>query len=555
MTRRRRGPVDARLWTRSAAGRRYLVASTALSLVTTVCVVVIAIAVGTILAGVVTDPLRRTPGAWTVELSILGVAVVGRVLATLLRARIAHRAATRVVQDLTAEALDAAARIPERRLADRRAEWTTVLTRGLDGLRPYLIDYVPSLLLAATVTPAALAVVAWFDPLSAVVVAVTLPTIPVFMILIGRLTEGRSRRTLDATAALAGRQLDLLAGVPTLRALGRERGPEARVAELGDRHRRTTMRALRTAFLSSMVLELLASLGVALVAVTIGLRLVRGEMELAPGIVALILAPEIYFPLRAVGAAFHASEDGAEAADRVFALLDEDADRRRTGSVDPPVAHPLRWHDVTVDGRDGPAPDGLSAECRPGEVTVLTGPNGSGKSTALAVALGLTDPDRGHVTVGDVNLADLDLERWWASVAWLPQRPAITAGTIRDNVWCDDDELVASAASTTGLDAVVASAPNGWGTRLGDGGDGLSLGERQRLALTRTLASSAPVLLLDEPTAHLDSDSAAAVLAALVRLADEGRAVVIVGHTPDVLAAGDRIVTVSAPAARAVSSR
>ena len=555
MTRRRRGPVDPRLWTRSAAGRRYLVASTTLSLVTTVCVVVIAIAVGTILAGVVTDPLRRTPGAWTVELSILGVAVVGRVLATLLRARIAHRSATRVVQDLTAEALDAAARIPERRLADRRAEWTTVLTRGLDGLRPYLIDYVPSLLLAATVTPAALAVVAWFDPLSAVVVAVTLPTIPVFMILIGRLTEGRSRRTLDATAALAGRQLDLLAGVPTLRALGRERGPEARVAELGDRHRRTTMRALRTAFLSSMVLELLASLGVALVAVTIGLRLVRGEMELAPGIVALILAPEIYFPLRAVGAAFHASEDGAEAADRVFALLDEDADRRRTGSVDPPVAHPLRWHDVTVDGRDGPAPDGLSAECRPGEVTVLTGPNGSGKSTALAVALGLTDPDRGHVTVGDVNLADLDLERWWASVAWLPQRPAITAGTIRDNVWCDDDELVASAAATTGLDAVVASAPNGWGTRLGDGGDGLSLGERQRLALTRTLASSAPVLLLDEPTAHLDSDSAAAVLAALVRLADEGRAVVIVGHTPDVLAAADRIVTVSAPAARAVSSR
>ncbi|WP_156509799.1 ATP-binding cassette domain-containing protein, partial [Rhodococcoides corynebacterioides] len=344
--------------------------------------------------------------------------------------------------------------------------------------------------------------------------------------------------------------------VPTLvAARGDGSGGRGAVRRRGGRHRRTTMRALRTAFLSSMVLELLASLGVALVAVTIGLRLVRGEMELAPGIVALILAPEIYFPLRAVGAAFHASEDGAEAADRVFALLDEDADRRRTGSVDPPVAHPLRWHDVTVDGRDGPAPDGLSAECRPGEVTVLTGPNGSGKSTALAVALGLTDPDRGHVTVGDVNLADLDLERWWASVAWLPQRPAITAGTIRDNVWCDDDELVASAASTTGLDAVVASAPNGWGTRLGDGGDGLSLGERQRLALTRTLASSAPVLLLDEPTAHLDSDSAAAVLAALVRLADEGRAVVIVGHTPDVLAAADRIVTVSAPAARAVSSR
>lgn len=543
--RRRRGPVDPRLWSRSAAGRRYLLVSTGLSLVTTVCVVVIAIAVGTILAGVVTDPARRTPGAWTVELTILGVAVLGRVVATHLRARTAHRSATRVVQDLTADALDAAARVPDRRLDHRRAEWTTVLTRSLDGLRPYLTDYVPSLLLAATVTPAALAVVAWFDPLSAVVVAVTLPTIPVFMILIGRLTEGRSRRTLDATAALAGRQLDLLAGVPTLRALGREQGPEERVAELGDRHRRTTMRALRTAFLSSMVLELLASLGVALVAVTIGLRLVRGEMELAPGIVALILAPEIYFPLRAVGAAFHASEDGAEAADRVFALLDEDAERPRTATVDPPVAQPLRWHGVTVDGRGGPAPHELSAECRPGEVTVLTGPNGSGKSTALTVALGLTEPDRGRVTVGDVTVADLDLERWWASVAWLPQRPAITAGTIRDNVWCDDDDLVTAAAATTGLDAVVASAPDGWATRLGDGGDGLSLGERQRLALTRTLASSARVLLLDEPTAHLDSASAAAVLAALVRLAAAGRTVVIVGHTPDVLAAADRVVSVT----------
>lgn len=544
---RTRGPVDPRLWKYSRSARGYLIVTVALSTVVTLCIIVSALTIGTVLAGVITEPTARSLSAWTTELAVLAGAVAVRVLATGAQSRYAHRSASRVVAELEVEVLTAATRFEPRELDREREELVVVVTRAIGGLRAYLTGYLPALVSAAIVTPLVLIVIVTQDVTSAVVIAVTLPLIPIFMILIGLLTKGRAAATLSTMTRLSAQLLDLLAGLPTLRALRREHGPAARIRALGDAHRRTTMRALKIAFLSSMVLELLATLCVALVAVGIGLRLVFGEMTLEAGIIALILAPEVYFPLRAVGTQFHAAEDGVEAAERAFRVLDRRTTQptgRRT--VDAATAD-IELAGLTVASRDGDAPAQLSALCRPGTITVLTGPNGSGKSTALQAVLGLTTPTSGAVLVGGVPVVDLDLDRWWAQVAWLPQRPILLPGTLHENVTLHgmpDAAALDAACRASGFDAVLREHPNGWNTRVGQGGVGLSLGELQRLALTRTFVSAAPVMVLDEPTAHLDAASERTVLQALRDAADRGVTVVMVGHRRSVLHAADRVVEV-----------
>nr|WP_256988475.1 MULTISPECIES: thiol reductant ABC exporter subunit CydD [unclassified Rhodococcus (in: high G+C Gram-positive bacteria)] len=544
---RTRGPVDPRLWKYSRSARGYLIVTVALSTVVTLCIIVSALTIGTVLAGVITEPTARSLSAWTTELAVLAGAVAVRVLATGAQSRYAHRSASRVVAELEVEVLTAATRFEPRELDREREELVVVVTRAIGGLRAYLTGYLPALVSAAIVTPLVLIVIVTQDVTSAVVIAVTLPLIPIFMILIGLLTKGRAAATLSTMTRLSAQLLDLLAGLPTLRALRREHGPAARIRALGDAHRRTTMRALKIAFLSSMVLELLATLCVALVAVGIGLRLVFGEMTLEAGIIALILAPEVYFPLRAVGTQFHAAEDGVEAAERAFRVLDRRTTQptgRRT--VDAATAD-IELAGLTVASRDGDAPAQLSALCRPGTITVLTGPNGSGKSTALHAVLGLTTPTSGAVLVGGVPVVDLDLDRWWAQVAWLPQRPILLPGTLHENVTLHgmpDAAALDAACRASGFDAVLREHPNGWNTRVGQGGVGLSLGELQRLALTRTFVSAAPVMVLDEPTAHLDAASERTVLQALRDAADRGVTVVMVGHRRSVLHAADRVVEV-----------
>ena len=544
---RTRGPVDPRLWKYSRSARGYLIVTVALSTVVTLCIIVSALTIGTVLAGVITEPTARSLSAWTTELAVLAGAVAVRVLATGAQSRYAHRSASRVVAELEMEVLTAATRFEPRELDREREELVVVVTRAIGGLRAYLTGYLPALVSAVIVTPLVLIVIVTQDVTSAVVIAVTLPLIPIFMILIGLLTKGRAAATLSTMTRLSAQLLDLLAGLPTLRALRREHGPAARIRALGDAHRRTTMRALKIAFLSSMVLELLATLCVALVAVGIGLRLVFGEMTLEAGIIALILAPEVYFPLRAVGTQFHAAEDGVEAAERAFRVLDRRTTQptgRRT--VDAATAD-IELSGLTVASRDGDAPAQLSALCRPGTITVLTGPNGSGKSTALHAVLGLTTPTSGAVLVGGVPVVDLDLDRWWAQVAWLPQRPILLPGTLHENVTLHGVPAAAAldaACRASGFDAVLREHPNGWNTRVGQGGVGLSLGELQRLALTRTFVSAAPVMVLDEPTAHLDAASERTVLQALRDAADRGVTVVMVGHRRSILHAADRVVEV-----------
>ncbi|MEV0547594.1 thiol reductant ABC exporter subunit CydD [Nocardia salmonicida] len=569
--------MDPRLWRYARSARPHLVIAVALALVITATIVVIAIVLGRVLAGVITDPSKREFGGWTTELAVLAGAVAVRGLASWWQARLAHRAGSAVVAELETAVLRAGAELPPRELDVRRTEIAVVVGNGLSGLRGWFTGYLPALLLACLVPPVVLVVIALHDPTSALIAVITVPLIPVFMVLIGLLTQGRAEATLAATTRLSDQILDLFAGMPTLRALGREGagGPSMvnQVQALGDSLRQRTMRALRIAFLSSMVLESLATLSVALIAVAIGLRLVFGEMALYSGLVALILAPEVYWPLRQVGEKFHAAQDGMAAADRAFAVLEpplraEPAPPRAawgeviaSGSRTVAVAGlrdvgvgPARitLRGLSVAARTGVAPDRLTAELEPGLVTVLTGPNGCGKSTTVQAILGLVEPDEGAVFVDGTDVRDLDLDSWWSRIAWLPQRPVLVPGTLRENVELlgavpdpSADDLRAVSAAT-GFDSVLAELPDGWNTVVGQNGTGLSLGQRQRLALTRVLAAHRPILLLDEPTAHLDPESEQRVLTTLREYAAAGATVVVVAHRPTVLAAGDVVIEVVA---------
>jgi ATP-binding cassette subfamily C protein CydD len=346
---------------------------------------------------------------------------------------------------------------------------------------------------------------------------------------------------------LQARLLDLIAGIPTLRALGRASGPEHRIAELAAAHRRSAMATLRIAFLSALVLELLATLGVALVAVSIGLRLVFGEMSLTVGLTVLLLAPDVYWPLRRIGVEFHAAQDGRTAADKAFALIGEPSGAAVGQRTVAARGAAIRIENLGVAGRDGRAPGDLTAVLEPGRVTVLTGRNGAGKTTTLQAIAGLTTPSSGRISVAGVDIADLEPEAWWRQLSWLPQRPVLVPGTVRENLLLlgglDDLE---SACAAAGFDTVLRELPDGLDTLLGRGGVGLSLGQRQRLGLARALGSSAAVLLLDEPTAHLDADAEDRVLRAIVDRARAGSTVVVVGHRERVVAIGDHVVEVVA---------
>ncbi|BCQ09243.1 thiol reductant ABC exporter subunit CydD [Mycobacterium heckeshornense] len=511
------------------------------------CAIVSAIVLAHIVAGVITDPSSRHVRQWVSGLSILLILWTLRTLAHWLQARLAQRGASSVIADLCAQVLTSVTAQAPRQLAAQREAAAAVVTRGLDGLRPYFTRYLPALLLAAILTPATVVVLAVDDPRSAAIALITLPLIPVFMVLIGVTTAQRSAAALAAMTALQAKLLDLIAGIPTLRALGRAAGPERRIAELTAAHRRSSMATLRIAFLSALVLELLATLGVALIAVGIGLRLVFGQMSLAAGLTALLLAPDVYWPLRRVGVEFHAAQDGRTAADKAFALIDKPPSARPARRIDGARGATIRVENLSVHGRDGAAPRNLTAVIEPARVTVLTGRNGAGKSTALQVIAGLVAPSTGRVTVAGIDIADLDPASWWQQLSWLPQRPVLLPGTVADNLnlfgeLTDPD----TACRAVQFDNVVAELPDGLQTALGRDGAGLSLGQRQRLALARALGSPAPVLLLDEPTAHLDADTEARVLGAVVERARAGATVVVVAHREQVIEIADQVVAVSA---------
>ncbi|GLW67361.1 hypothetical protein Arub01_56040 [Actinomadura rubrobrunea] len=424
----------------------------------------------------------------------------------------------------------------------------TLLTRGLDAVDPFFAGYVPQLVAACVVPPVVLAGLVAADWASAVVVAVTVPLVPVFGALVGLRTAEWTGRQWELLRRLGGHFRDVVAGLATLRAFGRTGHQSAVVRRLADEHRRATVGALRVAFLSSLVVELVCALSVALVAVPVGLRLLDGRMELAAGLLVLLLAPEVYAPLRALGSRFHASAEGVAVAGEVFAVLDSPAAPTGGGRVVAAEGPPeIVLEDVTVryPGADRPALEKVSLRVAPGERVAVTGPSGAGKSTLLLVLAGLVTPESGRVLVDGVELGELDMAAWRARLGWVPQRPHLFAASVADNIRLGapdaGDERVRQAARAAAAEEFIEELPDGYATVLGDGGAGLSAGQRQRLAIARAYATDAPVMLLDEPTARLDVRSERLLVDAARRLL-EGRSAVVVAHRPALLSVADRVV-------------
>lgn len=538
-------PIDPRLVRYAQATRLFLAAVVALGLVGAALVIAQAMLIAEIVVGGFEDGLTvtelRTP------LLLLATVAVGRALVAWLTELAAHRASAAVKSELRGRLLERAAQLGPGWLSGQRTGSLVALaTRGVDALDDYFSRYLPQLGLAVVVPVAVLARIVTEDWVSAAIIVVTLPLIPLFMILIGWATQSRMDRQWQLLSRLSGHFLDVVAGLPTLKVFGRAKAQAESIRAITSQYRRATVRTLRIAFLSSFALELLATLSVALVAVTIGMRLVHGELDLYTGLVVLILAPEAYLPIRQVGAQYHAAAEGLSAAEEIFAVLETEP--RGAGTEDVPDSTRLELEGVTVrhEGRTEPSLDAVSLTVEPGETVALVGPSGVGKSTLLNVVLGFAVPDEGRVRVGGRDLAELDLERWRSRIAWVPQRPHLFAGTIAENVRLArpdaDEAAVVAALRDAGAYDFVAELPDGERTLLGEDGSGLSAGQRQRLAIARAFLADRPVLLLDEPTASLDGETEAGIVDAVRRLA-AGRTVLLVVHRPALLAVADRVVT------------
>ncbi|KOX38558.1 MULTISPECIES: thiol reductant ABC exporter subunit CydD [unclassified Streptomyces] len=539
-------PIDPRLLRYARATRLFLIAVVVLGLVGAVLVVAQAMLVAEIVVGSFKE--GRSVSALATPLLLLAGVAVARGLVSWLTELAAHRASAAVKSELRGRLLGRAAALGPGWLGGQRTGSLIALaTRGVDALDDYFARYLPQLGLAVVVPVAVLARIVTEDWVSAAIIVVTLPLIPLFMILIGWYTQARTDRQWKLLSRLSGHFLDVAAGLPTLKIFGRAKAQAESIRAITSAYRQATMRTLRIAFLSSFALELLATLSVALVAVTIGMRLVHGDLDLYTGLVILILAPEAYLPLRQVGAQYHAAAEGLAAAEEIFDVLERPVRDGGTGAV--PDSARLELDAVTVRhaGRAEPSLDAATLTVEPGETVALVGPSGSGKSTLLDVVLGFTAPEPGGtVRIGGEDLAGLDPEAWRSRIAWVPQRPYLFAGTIAENVRLArpdaSDAAVREALRDAGADGFVAELPGGLDTPLGEDGTGLSAGQRQRLALARAFLADRPLLLLDEPTAALDGETEAGVVDAVRRLA-AGRTVLLVVHRPALLAVADRVVS------------
>ncbi|MFE9959503.1 thiol reductant ABC exporter subunit CydD [Micromonospora sp. NPDC005299] len=538
-----RRPFDPRLLRRVPAARRDLAVLAVLGGLTALLVVAQATALATLLATAIDGRLHRPALAGFV------VAVAARALVSWAQGTVAARAAATVKAALRADLLRAVGRHGPTWVAGRRAgQLATLAGRGLDALDPYFTGYLPQLVLSVTVPLAVLARIVLADWSSALIIALTIPLIPVFGALLGWQAQAATERQWRRLSLLGGHFLDMVAGLPTLRAFGRARTQVDVVRRMADGHRQATMKTLRIAFLSALVLELVATLSVALVAVPVGIRLLGGGITLSTALLVLLLTPEAYLPLRAAGSRFHASMEGLTALDEALTLsATPEATAPGAARPAPDGRGEIRFEGVTVAYERTTALRDVTLTICPGERIAVIGPSGAGKTTLLNLLLGFVTPTAGRVTVDGVDLAGVDLDAWRRELAWVPQRAHLFAGSLADNIRLGapdtPDAALADAVTDAALDDVVAALPDGLGTTLGERGHGLSSGQRQRVALARAFLRDAPLVLLDEPTARLDSASEAVVLTATRRLV-AGRTALLVAHRPALLEDADRILRV-----------
>lgn len=583
--RRPGGLIDRRLVARVRVTRRYLAAAAVFGLFATVAVVAQAV----LLATVVERVLFHGAGLGSVTPLLAGLACAFLVRAACGWAgeAAAHRTSATVTSTLRRQLLRHALDLGPAWLAGERVgELSLSAARGTAALDAYFGRYLPQAILAGLAPVGILAWVASQDWPSALILLGLAALVPVAMVVFGRESAARTRKQWRRLSSLSARFLELVGGLPTLRAFGREAQGRREVAEATDGLRQTTMGTLRVAFLSALTMELLAGFGTGLVAMVLGLRLLGGTVSLSTALAVLLVSPEVFLPLRRAGAEFHASAEGQAAAERILAVLDlptggdEDVDagspaggpaRQGAGGAPParsshrpfpssafpsPASAPVRLEGVRLSfpGRGTPALDGLDLALAPGEHVALVGPSGAGKSTVLSLLLLFLRPDAGRLLAGDVDLAGVDPAEWRRLVSWVPQRPHLLSRSLAENLRLGDpgagDDRLHQVLHATGLADLVGALPRGLDTPLGEGGLELSAGERQRLALARAALRDSPLVLLDEPAAHLDRATEASLAISLAPWL-ESRTVVVAAHRPELVGRVDRVVPLDGERAEA----
>lgn len=553
------GLIDRRLAARVGATRRYLLTAVAAGAAATVSVVVQAVLLAAVVSAVVLH--HRSLGAEAPRLAGLAAAFVARGLCQWVGETAAQRTSATVTADLQRQLLRHALALGPAWLAgERTGELSLAATRGTAALDTYFGRYLPQAVLAALAPAALLAWVGWEDWPSLLILLGLVALIPAAMVYFGRRAAEATRRQWRRLSSLSARFLELLRGLPTLRAFGREPQGRREVAEATDALRQATLGTLRVAFLSALALEFVAGIGTGLVAMVLGLRLLAGEVPLATALAVLLVSPEVFLPLRRAGAEFHASAEGQAAAERILSVLDLPADapdadlagpvpaagdgRAARRAAPDPATEAVRIESLTVTypGRSGPAVHALDADIAPGSHLAILGPSGSGKSTLLAVLLRFVRPTAGRVLVGGVDLGTLDADAWRRRVAWVPQRPQLVSGTVADNLRIADpgapEHRLRAALRAAGLEL----APD---ARVGERGLTLSAGERQRIGIARAWLRDAGLVLLDEPVSHLDAATEEALRASLGPWLD-ARTVVVAAHRPELVARIDAVVRLGA---------
>jgi len=463
---------------------------------------------------------------------IAGVAWTARTLTNSLSEYASRRFGLLAVAEARRLAITRILGIPTHRISISTGALTSLLTRGVDGLETYVARYLPQLVIAVVVPLGIGGVILWLDPLSALIILLTVPLIPLFMALVGWFTSKNVERHWQRVVALSSTLTDLMSGLPELKIFGRARAQAEQIKKLGDEQQTATMKVLRLSFLSAFVLELLSTISVALIAVAVGLRLVNGEMDLWRGLAALVLAPEVYAPLRMLGVHFHAAADGLEAWSRVTVVLD--TEQEIEGSVTTSgTSLGVKWQGLSVEVEDQTIaiPDG---DVKPGQLVAIVGPSGCGKSTLLNSLLGIREISAGniewsdaiqHFAIRTANMRALHSHIGYVSQnAWLGEgsvREVLTRGLTGSYTDADLRSVLEKLNLDFSLDVPIS-----------DRSQGVSVGQRRRLAVARALLRKPAMLLLDEPAAALDSDTEIALTKAIREFAAAGGAVIVVAHRP-----------------------
>ncbi|MGV1003397.1 MAG: thiol reductant ABC exporter subunit CydD [Candidatus Nanopelagicales bacterium] len=545
-------PLDPRLLRHAAATRWFIAAQVVIGVINALLLVWQAF----VISDVVVASLQQGQDlpAVTFRLLLLSGITLARAGLSWAAAEAAHRAGAAAVSTLRRDTFARLLELGPAYLNTRRTgELVALATRGATALQEYFGGYLPQLVLAVVVPIVLGLVVLTQDTLSTLLVAITVPLIPLFMILIGSFTQSRVDKAWMSLGVLSGHFLDVVSGLPTLKLFGRARAQQETLRAVGEQYRAATLSVLRISFLSALVLEVLTSLSVAAVAVGIGLRLVDGTLDLRTGLAILIMVPEIYLPLRQVGAQFHAAAEGVAAAEELLEIIELPPAARGTLPVPDLAGAGLSCAGLTVRYPDRLPVSIPAFQVPAGRITAVVGPSGGGKSTLLGVLMGLVGPPSAQISGdirvltpdGEVPVADLDPRQWRARLGWVPQVPALLPGTVGENVRfaaAATDAEVTAALRAAGLVSDDLSA--GLATPVGEQGRGVSVGQARRIGLARALLRHPQILLCDEPTAALDAGSEAAFLVTLELLREQGRTVLVVTHRPAVVAMADNVVTV-----------